>query len=123
MGASRSYRIRADWTCSFFQSAGIQMLADEDFKSVEDAVKAAVDKKARVVVITSSDENYATYAIATAQALKALPEPPYVMLAGAVAPENEQAWKDAGIDEYVNVRANNYLLNRKMLVLLGAIAK
>jgi len=55
--------------------------------------------------------------------LKALPEPPYVMLAGAVAPENEQAWKDAGIDEYVNVRANNYLLNRKMLVLLGAIAK
>jgi methylmalonyl-CoA mutase len=99
------------------------MLNEVDFKTVEDAVKAAVDSKAKVVVITSSDDNYATYAVDTAKALKALPQAPYVMLAGAPTPETEQAWKDAGIDEYVNVRANNYALNRKMLVLTGALAK
>ncbi|MBN1404449.1 MAG: acyl-CoA mutase large subunit family protein [Opitutales bacterium] len=123
MGASRAYRIRADWTSAFFNAAGIQMLNEVDFKTVEDAVKAAVDSKAKVVVITSSDDNYATYAVDTAKALKALPETPYVMLAGAATPETELVWKDAGIDEYVNVRANNYALNRKMLVLTGALEK
>lgn len=120
---SRSYRIRADWTSSFFQAAGIQMLNDVDFDSPEAAAKAAAEKGAKVVVITSSDDNYATVAIPTAQALKALPNPPYIMLAGAVTPENEQAWKDAGISEYVNVRVNNYQLNLKMLEMTGAITK
>ena len=38
-------------------------------------------------------------------------------------PEQEAPWKAAGVDEYVNVRANNFALNHKMLEMLGAIAK
>jgi methylmalonyl-CoA mutase len=123
MGASRAYRIRADWTSSFFQAAGIQMQNDVDFKTTEDLLKAVADKGAKIVVITSSDENYLTLAVPTVQALKALPSAPYVMLAGTPTPEQEAPWKDAGVDEYVNVRANNYALNLKMLTLLGAITK
>jgi methylmalonyl-CoA mutase len=120
---SRAYRIRADWTSSFFNASGIQMLNDVDYKTPEDLVKAVADKGAKVVVITSSDDNYLTIAEATAKALKALPNTPYVLLAGTPTPEQEAPWKAAGVDEYVNVRANNFALNHKMLEMLGAIAK
>jgi len=123
MLASRAYRIRADWTSSFFNAAGIQMLNDVDYKTTEDLVKAVAEKGVKVVVITSSDDNYLTLAETTAKALKALPNAPYVMLAGTPTPEQEAPWKAAGVDEYVNVRANNYALNHKMLELTGAIAK
>jgi methylmalonyl-CoA mutase len=120
---SRAYRIRADWTSSFFNAAGIQMLNDVDYKTPEDVVKAVAEKGVKVVVITSSDDNYLTIAEATAKALKAMPNAPYVMLAGTPTPEQEAPWKAAGVDEYVNVRANNYALNLKMLELTGAITK
>jgi methylmalonyl-CoA mutase len=123
MGSSRAYRIRADWTSAFFNAAGIQMLNTVDFKNPEDAVKAAETAGAKVVVITSSDENYVTMAEATAKAFKAMANAPYVLLAGTPTPEQEAPWKAAGVDEYVNVRANNYALNLKMLQLTGAIAK
>ncbi|HNX05139.1 MAG TPA: methylmalonyl-CoA mutase family protein [Opitutales bacterium] len=121
--ASRAYRIRADWTSAFFNASGIQMLNDVDYKTTEDLVKAVAEKGVKVVVITSSDDNYATLAVPTAQALKALPNAPYVMLAGTPTPEQEAPWKAAGVDEYVNVRANNYALNLKMLEMTGAITK
>ena len=123
MGSSRAYRIRADWTSSFFNASGIQMLNTVDFKTPEEAVKAAETSGVKVVVITSSDENYLTVAEATAKALKAMANPPYVMLAGTPTPEQEAPWKAAGVDEYVNVRANNYSLNLKMLELTGALTK
>jgi len=123
MGSSRAYRIRADWTSAFFNAAGNQMLNTVDFKNPEDAVKAAETAGAKVVVITSSDENYVTMAEATAKAFKAMANAPYVLLAGTPTPEQEAPWKAAGVDEYVNVRANNYALNLKMLQLTGAIAK
>lgn len=120
---SRSYRIRADWTSSFFNASGIQMLNDVDYKTPEEVVKAVSEKGVKIVVITSSDDNYLTIAEATAKALKAMPNAPYVMLAGTPTPEQEAPWKAAGVDEYVNVRANNYALNLKMLELTGAITK
>jgi methylmalonyl-CoA mutase len=123
MLASRAYRIRADWTSSFFNAAGIQMLNDVDYKTPEDLVKAVAEKGVKLVVITSSDDNYVTLAEATAKALKAMPNAPYVMLAGTPTPEQEAPWKAAGVDEYVNVRANNYALNHKMLEMTGAITK
>jgi methylmalonyl-CoA mutase len=123
IGSSRGYRIRADWTSSFFQAAGLQMINDVDYKTTEDLIKAVTEKGSKIVVITSSDENYLTVAIPTAQALKALPSAPYVMLAGTPTPEQEAPWKAAGVDEYVNVRANNFALNHKMLEMLGAITK
>jgi methylmalonyl-CoA mutase len=123
MGSSRGYRIRADWTSSFFNAAGIKMASDVDFKTPEDLLKAVEAKGSKVVVITSSDENYLVVAESTAKALKALPKAPYVLLAGTPTPEQEAPWKAAGVDEYVNVRANNFALNHKMLEMLGAITK
>jgi methylmalonyl-CoA mutase len=47
---------------------------------------------------------------------------PGVMLLVAGAPgEQEAAWRAAGIDEFVNVRSNNFELNQQLLKRAGVL--
>ncbi|MCD8482495.1 MAG: acyl-CoA mutase large subunit family protein [Verrucomicrobia bacterium] len=119
MGPSRKYRLRADWTTAFFHVGGIEVLADVDFASVEEAVQAALTANAKVVVITSDDESYPATVPALAQALKtALPEVS-VLVAGA-AGEAEAEWQQSGVDGYINVRVDIYHTLKALLNKLGA---
>lgn len=120
MGPSRFYRVRADWTASFFQAGGFEVLGDKDFATVDEAVSAATETGASIVVITSNDEKYAEVVAPLATALKALQNKPYVVVAGAPG-ESEAAWRAAGVDEFVNVRVNNHELNKKLLQKIGVL--
>ncbi len=122
IGPSRGYRVRADWTTAFFQAGGFTVLADEDYDDVEAAVRAAELKGAPIVVITSADDKYPEVVAPLAKALKALQYPPYVLLAGAPG-DKEQEYRDAGVDDFVNVRVNNYEMNRKLLETIGVLEK
>ena len=119
MGPSRGYRIRADWTSSFFQVAGLEVLGDEDYAGQEDALAALKASGARVAVITSDDETYGTVVESLARAVKEMDPGVTVLLAGAPG-DREAAWKSAGVDDFVHVRVNNYTFNRALLVSLGA---
>ena len=119
MGPSRRYRIRADWTSAFFQVAGFRLLNDDDYDSVEDAVEALRSGGARVAVITSDDETYASMVGPLAKAVKALDGGIKVLVAGAPG-ENEEAWREAGVEDFVHVRVNNYTFNRALLESMGA---
>ena len=47
---------------------------------------------------------------------------PGVTLLVAGAPgENEAAWLAAGVDDFVNVRSNNYELNEQLLKVAGVL--
>ncbi len=119
MGPSSRYRIRADWTSAFFQVGGLQVLNEDDYEGVDAAVAALAGSGARVAVITSDDEAYAATVEPLAMAIKAADSEILVYVAGAPG-ENETSWAAAGVDGYVNVRVNNYELNRKLLEQLGA---
>jgi methylmalonyl-CoA mutase len=120
-GASRSYRLRADWTSAFFQVAGLEVLNETDFDQVDAMVEALTSSGAGVAVITSNDDNYATHTTALAAAIKAAHPSVYLLLAGAPG-EQEAAWKAAGIDDFVNVRTNNYAMLAMLLKKTGVLA-
>lgn len=92
---------RAQFSCNFLATAGYEVIDNLGFKSVEEGVKAAIEAKADIVVICSSDEEYAEYAIPAYEALK---EKAIFVVAGAPACSEEL--QKAGIENFIHIRLN-----------------
>lgn len=101
LGSLAFCRARAQFSSNFFACAGIKPVDNIRFSSVEEGVKAALEAKADIVVICSSDDEYATY---VPEAYKMLQGKAIVVVAGdpACRPELEAA----GIKNYIHVRSN-----------------
>jgi len=94
-------KARAQFACNFFACAGIEVVDNNGFATVEEGVKAALEAKADIVVICSSDDEYAELAPAAAEQLKGKAE---FVVAGAPACTEEL--KAKGIENFVHVRSN-----------------
>lgn len=120
IGPSRNYRLRADWTASFFETAGFEVDGARDFLSTEDAVAALAASQSNIAVITSDDATYLEIVAPLAAAVKAA-RPGVILLVAGAPGENESAWRAAGVDDFVNVRTNNYELNQQLLKGAGVL--
>lgn len=58
-GSLAMARARAQFSCNFFACAGIKVIDNTSFKSIEEGVKAALESKAEIVVVCASDDDYA----------------------------------------------------------------
>ncbi len=106
-GPRKQHAARADFSSAFFAAGGFEPVVGKGFDGPEAAVKAALESGARVVVLCSTDDTYPALVPPAAQALKAAPRPPLVVLAGLpAAPELQQQFKAAGVDEFIHLRAN-----------------
>lgn len=92
---------RAQFSCNFLACAGYEVIDNLGFPSVEEGVKAALDAHADIVVICSSDEEYAEYAI---PAFKEVAGRAMFIVAGAPACMDDL--KAAGIENFIHVRCN-----------------
>lgn len=94
-------KARAQFACNFFAVAGFDVLDNNGFKTVEEGVDAAQKAGAAIVVICSSDDEYAELAPAAFDAIggKAI-----FVVAGAPACTEEL--KAKGIANYINVKSN-----------------
>ena len=92
---------RAQFSCNFLACAGYQVIDNLGFKTVEEGVEAAVKAGADIVVICSSDDEYAQYAIPAYQALAGR-----AMFIVAGAPACMEDLKAAGIENFIHVRVN-----------------
>ncbi|MBQ8257717.1 MAG: methylmalonyl-CoA mutase small subunit [Bacteroidaceae bacterium] len=92
---------RAQFSCNFLAAAGYEVIDNLGFKSVEEGAKAAMDANADIVVICSSDDEYAEYAVPAYEAVK---EKAIFIVAGAPACSDEL--KAAGIENFIHVRVN-----------------
>lgn len=92
---------RAQFSGNFFAVAGYEVIDNLGFATVDEGVNAAIESGADIVVICSSDDEYAEYAI-----------PAYEKLAGkalfvvAGAPACSEQLKSAGIENFIHVRVN-----------------
>jgi methylmalonyl-CoA mutase len=120
LGPSRAYRARADWTTNFFLIAGLPVDGARDFKDADDALAATRTSRSPVVVLCGQDETYATMAASLARALKSLPTPPLVLLAGTPG-DQEAPWREAGIDDFIHVRVPHHTFVSNLLHKLGII--
>ena len=92
---------RSQFSGNFFGCAGYEIIDNLGFDTVQDGVEAAIKAKADIVVLCSSDEEYAALA---PEAHKLLGDKAILVVAGA--PESMEDLKAQGITRFINVRSN-----------------
>lgn len=92
---------RAQFSCNFFACAGYEVVDNLGFKTVEEGVAAAQAAGADIIVLCSSDDEYAELAPA---AFKAIDGKQIFVVAGAPACTDDL--KAIGIEHFINVKTN-----------------
>ena len=92
---------RAQFSCNFLASAGYKVIDNLGFQTVEEGIDAALAAGSDIIVLCSSDEEYAEYAI---PAFKYLDNRAIFVVAGAPACSEEL--KAAGIENFIHVKVN-----------------
>lgn len=93
---------RSQFSSNFFGCAGYKIIDNLGFETIAEGVKAAREKGADIVVLCSSDDEYATYAPEAYNLLKDGKE--IFVVAGAPACMDDL--KAQGINNFINVRSN-----------------
>ena len=94
-------RARAQFSSNFFAVAGIKVIDNNRFDTVEEGVKAAMAAKADIVVACSSDDEYLE---AVPQIAELLANRAILVVAGAPACQSELEAK--GIKNFISVKSN-----------------
>lgn len=95
-------RARSTFACNFFACAGYEVTDHNGFATIEEGIAAVRAEKPEIVVICSSDEEYANIALPVFEDLKT---EAIVVLAGYPA-EIVDKLKAAGFDNFIHVRSN-----------------
>jgi methylmalonyl-CoA mutase len=105
---------RSQFSSNFFAVAGFEVIDNNGFKTVEEGINAAITAKSDIVVLCSSDEEYATLAPETFEKLgnKAI-----FVVAGAPASQPELEAK--GIKNFISMRSNLLQTLRNYQSLMG----
>ena len=105
---------RAQFSCNFLAAAGYRVIDNLGFGSVEEGVDAALAAGADIVVICSSDDEYAEYAVPAFEYLNHR-----AMFVVAGAPACSEELKAAGIENFIHVRVNQLETLRAYNKMLG----
>lgn len=92
---------RAQFSANFFGCAGYEIIDNIGFDSVEQGIDAAMEKGADIIVLCSSDDEYAEYAPAAYKYLNGR-----AMFAVAGNPACTDDLKAVGIENFIHVRVN-----------------
>lgn len=106
-------RARAQFSCNFFACGGYKVNDNIGFVTVEEGVKAAISAHADIIVLCSSDEEYASLAPSVFDKVKGKA---IVVVAGNPACMDDL--KTKGIEFFISVRSNlvdTLLMYNKML--------
>jgi len=94
-------KARAGFASGFFACAGFEVIDNLGFKSVEEGVKAAMDQKASIVVVCSSDDEYTEAAPAV---LEQLVDKAITVVAGY--PKSVDDLKAKGLKHFIHMKSN-----------------
>ncbi len=101
MGNLAMRKARAQFACNFFACAGFDVKDNNGFKTVDEGVKACMENKAAIVVLCSSDDEYAGFA---PEAYEKLKDKAIVVVAGN--PESRPELEAKGLMNYIHVKNN-----------------
>jgi methylmalonyl-CoA mutase len=100
-------KARAGFSAGFFGIAGYDIIDNPGFNSVDEGVKAAAKTNAEIIVICSSDEEYAELAADITRTIK-LNDPDKLVVVAGYPKEIVNDLKDAGVDEFIHVKSNAF---------------
>ena len=96
---------RAGFITNFFGCAGYEILDNAGFSCAEEGVNAALNASPDLIVLCSSDEEYATLGIEIVQKIKKITKKTPVLIAGNPT-EIIDTLNEAGVDDYIHVKNN-----------------
>ncbi|HMM23047.1 MAG TPA: methylmalonyl-CoA mutase family protein [Selenomonadales bacterium] len=108
MGKIPQHKARADFTTGFMEVAGFAVLKNDGFATVEEAAQEAARSGADAAVICSTDATYPELVPPLAKLIKEQCPGMRLLVAGAPAPEFEGVYREAGVDDFIHIRANCY---------------
>ena len=118
MGPIPQHKARADFSRGFLEVGAFDVIGNDGFESTDRAVQAALDSGAPVVVICSTDATYPELVPPLTQGIKAAKPDTLVLLAG-YPPDQIDALKAAGVDDFIHMRANCHELLDKLQHRIG----
>ncbi len=117
-GALRDYKARMDFTRGFYEVGGFDLIDKGGFDSIDSAVQASLDSGASAIVICSTDDKYSEVVPEFVQKLKAQKPDTVIILAG-YPKDKIDAYRQAGVDDFIHIRANCYEMNQDLQERLG----
>lgn len=114
MGPIPQHKPRADFSTGFFEVGAFEVIKNDGHETTADAAKAARESGADVVVICSTDDTYPELVPPLAKELKETMPNVTVILAGAPPKDLEPVYREAGVDDFISVRANCYEILNKL---------
>ena len=97
---------RAQFSCNFLACAGYKVIDNNGFKTVAEGIKAAKKAKADIIVLCSSDDEYAELAPKAWKILQKIDEAKRPMFIVAGAPACMPDLQAIGIENFIHVRVN-----------------
>jgi len=94
-------KARATFACNFFACAGFEVIDNNGFATIEEGISSAIEAQADIVVICSSDDEYAELA---PKAFELLNNKSIFVVAGN--PACTEDLKKTGIDNFISVKSN-----------------
>jgi methylmalonyl-CoA mutase len=106
MGPLSQHKARADFSAGFMEVGGFTVLRNNGFADVKSAAAAAIASKAQAAVLCSTDDTYPEIVPPLARAIKEKAPNMLVILAGMPAPEFKEAYAEAGMDDFIHIKAD-----------------
>lgn len=97
MGSLKQFKGRADFSRAFFEVGGFEIIYPNGFKKTRDAIKAALNSNAEVVVICSTDDAYPMLVPPIVKGIKGKSKDVTLILAGYSKDQIEEH-KKSGVD-------------------------
>lgn len=105
LGARKWRKARSSFANNFFGCAGYRIEDPVGFENPQDAVQAVKKKQPDIAVLCSSDNEYRELVPPIANGLRAMTDPPLLVLAGY--PEHEiEFYKKEGIEAFIHSNCN-----------------
>lgn len=96
-------KARSQFSSGFFGCAGYRILENSDFATFDESIKAAIDSKVEIIVVCSSDEEYAVLAPEVYNRLK---DQAIIVVAGA--PVDIEGLKAKGLEYFISIHSDLY---------------
>ncbi len=120
-GPIPKHKARADFSTGFFNVAAFETIANKGFATPEEAADAALESGAKAAIITGTDDMYVEAVPVIAKKIKENDPSIMIVLAG-YPKEHIEAFKEAGVDEFLFMGCNALELLGKLQKHLGVVA-
>ena len=117
-GTLPEYKARMEFTRGFYEVGGFDLIDKGGFESIDPAMQAIISSGASAIVICSTDKKYVEIVPEFVQTIKAQQPDMTVILAGYPKDKLDE-YKQAGVDDFIHIRANCYAMNSDMQDKLG----